>query len=279
MITSLLNNLLSKYQPFLIKKIMTYVLQNEKEADRLKRQSEAKEFDVAAEISHLKIKANSNVLEIGCGAGTLINYLFSNNHIMAAGCDLQLEHVKFCKENSPESIDFFQHDIVKQRLTDKYDYIFMRYMTHHLGSDLFLKAMENVKHGLKPAGKVVVIDIDGLFENIGTIDMELAHYFRMIEDNFTGDLKMGRKISSLFNQVGLKDIKYEIQTVDFQGEAREVEIAQMKDRLTFAKDAFIEVLGSELDYHRFYKLFMEKIKEGTTTYFINKFITQGSLPS
>lgn len=257
--------------------VMNYVLKNEKEAERLKRQSEAKAFDVSEELRMVDVKKGASVLEIGCGAGTLISHLNDQYKVKASGCDLQEDHIKFCQQNCSDQIEFFQHNIVDSSLTQKYDYIFMRYMTHHLGVDLLLKAMENVKNALNPGGQVVIIDIDGLFENLGSLNQDLLNYLDLIDREFIGSLIMGRKIPTILEQAQLNDIRYEVQTIDFRGEERRIEIQQMKERFTFAKDALIEILGSELEFQRFYKLFMSEISKDAIPYFINKFITIGKI--
>lgn len=252
---------------------MNYILENEQEASRLERQSMSTSYSISKELEGLVLKENSKVLEIGCGAGTLINYLNSQYEVEAQACDLQPEHIEHCRENSPKNIHFFQHNILTQSLTEKYDYIFMRYVTHHLGAKSFEASLGRIKKALTPAGKVIIIDVDGLMLNLGTLNLELERYFEKINRKFSGDLNMGRKIPTILSSFGFTNIDYSIQTVKFSSHTRDEEKEQWRERMSFAKDSFINILGSELDFKRFQKIFFAELDNEAVPFFLNKFIT------
>ncbi len=255
----------------------SYVLKNENEVDRLARQSQSINYNVAEEISGVKIEDGEKVLEIGCGAGSLISYLNMNNKIDAHACDLQLEHVDYCKKNCSSDITFFQHDAVLSDFTQKYDHIFIRYVGHHLGVDLFKKCLLNAKNALHPDGRLTIIDIDSLFEGIGTLDNNLLAYIQTLSDKFSGDLRMGRKIPQILNSLGFESIDVRLDTTHYQGRGREEEVEQFKERIAQAKSYFVEMLGSEMDFQRFSRLFIQEISNPDIPFFSHRFIIQSRI--
>lgn len=251
---------------------MEYVLKNSKEADRLERQSKVDEFSVENELSELVLPTGCDVLEVGCGAGSLISYLNSKFSIKAKGCDLQEEHIEHCLNNYGDRIEFFQHDIIKSPLSEKFDYVFMRYIAHHLGQAGLMLALKNIKKSLRPGGKIFLIDIDGLFSNIGTVDKNLINYLEKFNSGFHGDFFIGRKIPNALKQAGFNNIKLNVKTIVFEGQAKVIELDQMKERLNFCKELIVKCLGSELEFKRFYKLYISEFEKSECPYFVNKFI-------
>lgn len=256
---------------------MNYLMKNEKEADRLARQSKTSSFDVTKELEGINIPEGSHVLEVGCGAGTLIAHLQEKHKIKAYACDLQEEHVNYCKDNRSKDIHFFQHDILTQNLPHRYDFIFFRYVTHHLGVDRFKSCLNKLKIALKPNGKIIVIDVDGLMESLGTTDSQLLNYLETIRLKFSGDIRMGRKIAPLLSEAGFSKVDYEVKTVLFRGEERVKEANQWRERIEFGKQTYTELLGSETDFARFKKLYFRDLDNEEIPLFFNKFITIATL--
>jgi cyclopropane fatty-acyl-phospholipid synthase-like methyltransferase len=255
---------------------MNYLMKNEKEADRLARQSQVSSFDVEQELEGIKIEPGCSVVEIGCGAGSLISFLNRVNDIKAYACDLQDEHVEYCKDNRDKSIHFFQHDILSQNLPHRYDYIFFRYVTHHLGVERFRKCINRLKMALKPDGKIIVIDCDGLMENIGTVNEDLIEYLEKIRVGFSGDTRMGRRIPSLLHDSGFK-VEFNLQTVLYKDDERVREAHQWREILVFGKETYTEILGSDTDFARFKKLYFRELDNEHTPFFLNKVITVATL--
>ncbi len=255
---------------------MNYALKNDQEVHRLKKQSQELNYNLELELAGIKLPAQSKVLEIGCGAGSLIHFLKDKFDINAYGVDLQPEHIDFCKTHYPK-IHFSQHDILTGAFQEKIDHIFMRYVTHHLGVHNFENSLTHIKNSLTPKGKLTIIDVDGLLANIGTPNEELIDYIHKIQQNFVGDLYMGRKIPELLVNNGLTVESTKVQTVVFEGKAREEEIQQWHQRFEFAELTYIKMLGTELDFKRFKSLFFKELSKPHIPYFLNKVITTAQL--
>ena len=255
---------------------MGYILDNKDEVYRLHKQSESQSYQLSQELQNPDIIKGSDVLEIGCGAGTLINHLKKYYHISAHACDLQQEHIEYCIKNI-KGVEFSVHDILEAPYKKKVDHIFMRYITHHLGVEGFQQALTHIKNSMKPNAKITIIDVDGLIANIGTLSNELSIYIDKVKNNFCGDLYMGRKIPELLYQNNFTILDTQLQTIDFKGDARELEIEQWRKRFDYAREAYIEILGSEIDFKKFQNLFFQELSKSHIPFFLNKIITHAQL--
>ena len=141
-------------------------MDHEKEADRLDRQSRESFFDVSEELSGISIPDGSKVLEIGCGAGTLTEFIAKNYKVQANACDLQRHHVEYAQKKLGDKAKIFQHDITEMDLPETYDFIFLRYVAHHIGAERLDKCMGRIKRGLNSGGRLVIIDVDSLLSGI-----------------------------------------------------------------------------------------------------------------
>ena len=251
---------------------MEYVLKTKEEIDRLQTQNNSDGYSVATELEGFTFSDNSTVLDIGCGAGTLTEYLLSNFNIQSHACDLVEDHVEFCKEKFKNKSTVFQHDILEAPTKEKYDYIVMRYVPHHLGEEMFIRAAKNMKASLNIDGQLVIIDIDGMFRNLGTVNKELRGYIDTLVEKFSGDFLIGRKIASILNGLNFGCIRNNIQLVDLGLNQRELEVEQMKERFRLASDGLVQIFQDEKKNRRFTELFIEELEQETTSYHVTKFI-------
>lgn len=94
---------------------------------------------------------NLNILDIGCGTGTLAKHLLSSNQdVNYYGFDLQKEYIDFCnKQYSSDNFYFFCEKIGDNLEADwknKFDIVLAHGILHHLTdteSNLLLHAAEN----------------------------------------------------------------------------------------------------------------------------------------
>lgn len=257
--------------------LVNYVLKTKKELDRLQVQSENTNYSIQKEFENIVIKPGAKILDIGCGAGTLIEYVIQNYQGSYYACDLTLDHVNFCKEKFKDKLEVFQHDIVASPLNEKYDHIFMRYVPHHLGMDLFVKALLNIKQSLNKQGKFTVIDLDGMFINFGTSNFELKKSIEHLVASFPGDFILGRSMASVMKDTGFKDISTEIQTMNFnQQEDRQAEAYQMQERFKLAQALLEQIFPNEFERAKFQKDFINEFNNVENSYFVTKFIVTGS---
>jgi 2-polyprenyl-3-methyl-5-hydroxy-6-metoxy-1,4-benzoquinol methylase len=108
------------------------------------------------EFKHL-LPANKDIqiLDIGCGTGSLIKALNQLGYANTNGIDLSEEQVRMAGVFGVERIE---HGDVKDYLVDKvasYDLIFAVDLIEHLGKDELVDFLKLVNTGLKSGGKVI----------------------------------------------------------------------------------------------------------------------------
>ncbi len=254
-----------------------YILENSAESQRLEQQSKNEQFNLSKEISHLDFSKCKSVLDAGCGSGLLGRYLQDlYPSIKYSGCDQSLERIKFAKENNPKELNFFQADLYDEDFTkEKYDLIITRYVLHHLETPK--KMLANLKNRLNPNGRIVIVDVDGLMMNIGTENDFLLKSLEKIKSGFAGSLNGGRKWPVLLHELEFKDMEYRIDVMDFQKNNRALEVEQFDQRLEFAKPMLSQILGSEFEFVRFKKEYLEEIKKEHVPFFYNRFVIEAKI--
>ena len=259
---------------------MSYILKGNNEARRLDEQTTIPEFSLFNEFENNQIRPGARVLDAGCGSGILCRFLEGQSlDLKISGCDLNqdgLEHAR--KSSLQKETYYFQHNIVEQPFDEKFDYIFNRLVAHHLGENKLKIVLKNFIEALNPKGKVLIIDSDGLFLNLGTLSLNLKEKMEKLKKGFEGNLQVGRLIPSLLHEVGFKNISWQIQVMDFHGESRKMEVNQWRSRFESALPFYIDVFGSEFEAKKFFKEYTQEASNEHVTLFYNKFIVTGEKP-
>ncbi len=96
-----------------------------------------------------------NVLDIGCGAGQVTNYL-TQKGVNAIGIDFSQKLLKIAKETFPES-KFILADICEYEQNEQVDGIIVKDMLFHLPDQNLTHVLLNFKKLLKPSGILCII--------------------------------------------------------------------------------------------------------------------------
>ncbi|MEA3315930.1 MAG: class I SAM-dependent methyltransferase [Campylobacterota bacterium] len=162
-------------------------------------------------VEHIKGNVNKDIksyhiLDYGCGSG-LVSFGFGNDVKLVTGLDYSIGMVERYNEKSKElnlsHLKAIKHNINEESLdSNKYDLIVTNMTMHHIKdiSDFVYK----LKDGLKKDGELYIADLsteDGTFHSMGNEDVEHLGFKK-------------EYIIDIFNDVGLKNIKYNIlQTI------------------------------------------------------------------
>lgn len=253
---------------------MNYILKAKNEANRLDKQTGMDEFSLETEISSLKFKKGAKILDAGCGSGVACRFLERKfKDVKISGCDLDersLEHAKL--HTLRPSTRFYLHDIVNSPLTEKYDYIFNRYVSHHLGKGRMKKALLNFHQALKNKGKICIVDLDGLFLNIGSCSTALLQDIQKVKIAFSGDLYIGRILPCLLQETGFTNINWTIQTVDFKDQGKHQEVEQWRSRFQSALPFYVTIFGNQNKAKKFFEKYTSEALKSHVPLFYNKFI-------
>jgi len=255
---------------------MSYILKAISEGKRLDEQSQMEQFSLENELKGLKLKTTARVLDAGCGSGVLCRFLeekFPSAHIH--GCDLSKDSLEYAKGNTRnKNTKYFLHDISKT-FYETYDCIINRLVGHHLDKEKIKEVIFNFHQSLESGGQLVIIDVDGLFLNLGTLSESLLSRIDQVNKAFTGNLNISRYLPSILDSAGFKNISWKIEAMDFQGESRKQEVNQWKDRFENSKDFYINLFGSEFEASKFFKDYTNEASKENVPLFFNKFIVQG----
>lgn len=259
---------------------MSYILKDINEAQRLDDQSLIEQFSLKHELQGIHLEQGTSVLDAGCGSGVLCQYIEQNFHgVSVEGCDLDELSLAYAKKKATQpSTKFFKHDLQNQSLNKKYDYIFNRYVAHHLGIEGMRQILKNLYHALTPGGRLCLIDIDGLFANLSTSKTSLIHQIDKVQNAFAGDLFTARKLPELLHETGLKQIDWKIHVMDFRGREKELEIDQWQKRFESALPFYVNVFGSETAARTFFQEYITEASKENIPLFYNKFVIQAHKP-
>lgn len=254
-----------------------YVLENDLENARLEKQSQLKQYSLETELRSFALQGHETILDAGCGNGLLGRHLKKKHpHLNYWGCDLSPARIKDAQAQSGSGFNFKVVDLFNrshfEAFPEKFDKVINRFVMHHLKDHK--QVLENFFNVLKPNGSLCLVDADGVFVNVGTTNAQLRAEIDKIAANFGGDLQAARLMPNLMAQVGFKNIRWEIQTMDFQGQDRQDEVEQFSERLEFGKETYAKILGGELAFRRFAKAYLAELASPTTAVFYNKFIIQ-----
>jgi len=101
-----------------------------------------------------------NVLEVGCGAGMLADYLSGKYHMKVTGTDVDLEQIElargFLKKN--DRLNFLTADATELPFKDsEFDLVLSFMVMHHISN--WKKAFEEINRVLKPGGILIIKDL------------------------------------------------------------------------------------------------------------------------
>ena len=258
-----------------------YILENSDESKRLNYQSRQRNYDPSFELTNEDLALNNGgvAIDAGCGNGILAKMIAETNiekEISILAIDSSIERINEARGEIPlNSIDFRVGDLKKLDVKDESaDLIVCRFVYEHLSSDCQTVTNEFYRV-LKPNGRLIIIDADGVLYNLQTENIKLKKYLRRIEtaelsfDGFvcpkiprylleTGFIREKIKIkSSVMNFYDLKDLSYEI-------ELWEMRLRQIRSILE-------EVIGKE-NYENFSRLYLEELSNPKNFLYYTKHI-------
>lgn len=99
------------------------------------------------------LKDNSNILDFGCGCGRIIRHFASTNKYNLYGSDLNLDLIEWCRSNL--SFGKFSTNYLSPPLkyeNNFFDLIYARSVFTHLGKEIQLEWINEMRRILKPGG-------------------------------------------------------------------------------------------------------------------------------
>jgi SAM-dependent methyltransferase len=253
--------------------LMSYILEKSMaETERLTSQSKLEPFSLFKEFSGVDFSAKKNHLDLGCGDGGLCHFL-SNRYdsLSSLGVDIDTTRIIMASQKYP-NLEFKCVDFLTKEISKKFDLITNRLFAHHFNQNEYFKFILKMKESLTQDGEVFIIDMDGAFLNIGTDNENLVKTIGELHDFFPGDMQIARKIPSLLEKAGFRDIKTDISLEKIEGQIKEFEAVQWRSRFEIAEKFYTSFFGDKEKAQKFFDEYLFEFLKEKTQVFYNKFI-------
>ena len=255
---------------------MSYVLEHPAEFERLERQSTLPAYDYQRELEDIKVEDGATILDAGCGSGIVSRYLASRfPWATVLGCDYSAPLLREANARSQGigNIAFEEANLLQLSLGGgRFDLIVSRFVFHHQSAERQEKILSELVRVLKPGGRIVVIDVDGIILNLHPQTPRVSEGLQRLAAAEDIDLFVGRKLPHLFSKSRLGSILWKIEIIEFKGEARRAEVEQMRERFTNASGFFERVIGGGEIWRCFQREYLECLSAPNSVSFFNKFI-------
>lgn len=266
-----------------------YVLESNKEGDRLDRQSRMKAFSPEAELRFLQLQPGQRILDAGCGSGIVSHHLSRlASGIQVVGWDFAQNRVDEAQQKygSSGNVRFAQRDLLKLNADSdpeikefgRFDAIVCRFVLRHFPQKVVPKVVRNLVNALKPGGTLCCIDVDGVLGDFSTGSTFLNKSLAQIRESKDVSFGVAMKMPSLFIGAGLEEVDWHVVTSEFKGDELSEETENLRQSFQNAKSFAVKVLRGEKNFKRFCKEFTAAMADPENIRFYNRIVALGKKP-
>ena len=262
-----------------------YGLDSKHESARLEAQNQNRNYDPSREIPKdcLKLKGGEKILDAGCGSAVLSKLVlgyYPQTSLEIDAVDNSQHQINNLKRDLPqiraqfplskiECYDFDLQEIDKPK--GHYDLILCRYVYQHI-PQIMASVSEELCRLLRPGGRLILIDADGVFYGLETEDKFLNHCMTKIKENYHNfDAYVCKKVPRVLINAGLKIEGINHVLANFYSEAdRKHEHEQWRSRFGQLRPYFEKILGVS-DSEKFQQAYLKEILSPLNFFYCNKF--------
>ncbi len=267
------------------KKENAYTLDSVKESARLEAQNQNRNYDPSREITKdcLKLKGGEKILDAGCGSAVLSKLVlryYPETPLEIDAVDSSQHQISNLKRDLPQIRSQFSsskiecHDFDLRKIdkpSGHYDLILCRYVYQHI-PQIMASVSEELYRLLRPSGRLILVDVDGVFYGLDTEDKFLNHCMTKIKENFHNfDAYVCKKIPRILINSGLKIEGINHVLANFYSEEdRKHEHQQWRGRFSQLRPYFEKILG-EFDSEKFQQVYLREMLSPLNFFYCNKF--------
>lgn len=241
-----------------------YALESKNEAIRLEAQVVSPKHNFASELANCDFAPEHKVLDAGCGTGLVGRFLASQYPgISIVGIDASHSRILAAKElaASTKNLSFQVSDITQTNLANNFfDRIVCRYVFEHISHETRVAALAEFKRLLKPGGKILIVDFDGLITNLWPTTPTIQRIWSALLDRGIFDSNIGRKIPKYLFDAGFTSATTSSEL--FNDKAAEIPL--MRGRLDGMKSIVTELFDVST-YERFKNELMQILESKEST--------------
>lgn len=257
-----------------------YSLEAAIEAARLEEQAYRGNYSIETEFSNLSFDPSEIVMDAGCGTGVLSRYLYDHfkvEHIDALDySELRLKQAKnLLKGPAKRAIHFHQQNLndLDPKFYGKYDTVICRYVIEHMETPI--QTLENLRKALKKNGRLIIVELDGVFINLYSDHTKLNSYLDELKRKMRFDMNIGKKVPNYLKHIGLSKIEWSVSLIDCQGKNMVEERENTEKRFVALKDYLIGIFGDQKRSEEFQRLYLEEMDKPENTLVFTKYICIG----
>ena len=194
----------------------TYVIHSDDEPIRLERQ--ARLYGIADDLSFVRLNPGARLLDAGCGSGSAARmFARSDPSAIITGVDRNASYLDFAtRQATAESlanVKFELGDVLSLPFKDDvFDVVWSKHLLQWVA--LREDALKEFIRVTRSGGRVIACNFDGFCMSHTPTDSQIQksveRWFSAASSDFGFDANLGRRLPVLFQEAGLKDIRFHI---------------------------------------------------------------------
>jgi ubiquinone/menaquinone biosynthesis C-methylase UbiE len=259
---------------------MPYIMEAEIEASRLEEQAFQSNYSIVDELKGFEFRRDERIMDAGCGTGVLSRYLVEQLGVRQVDAidssDLRLKQaMKFLGPVSREAVQFYRKNLdrLDPKFFGRYDTVICRFVVEH--SDHPDRIFTELRKTLKPGGRLIVIELDGVFINLHSENSKLNRYMNRLKKNLAFDLEIGRKVPCLMKRAGFSEITWDARLLACRGERLREEYENSVKRFSGINAFLLKLFKTQKRCDDFRHLYLDEMLKEENTLVFTKYICVG----
>lgn len=260
---------------------MSYSMEAEIEATRLEEQVFQINYLLSEELKPFTFTPNERVLDAGCGTGVLSRYLMTALNVKQIegidGSELRIRQAQnILKSKGLSGIRFSVQNLnqIDPQFYNTYDTVICRYVLEHVEDPVHI--LKELKKTLKPQGRIIVIDLDGVFVNLQSDNVLFQKYMNRFKSRVKFDLNIGSKLPLLMKQAGFANIKWNVELLCCKGDSLLQEKENTEKRFSAFANHYQSVFDTFEEFMEFQNVYLSEMMKPENTLVFNKYLCSGA---